>query len=211
MDEYARLKLEDIFIRPITPIGYAKKHWGEIGYPAEDFLGFYRAALSYILELNKKGVKLRERTAKILLSKILRSKDTGYMDLRCPCGAAIGQLAYNFNGEVYTCDEGRMVGWLGDKIFKVGTVKNSYEELIGDSASRIVCASSNLYSQPLCFRCAYRPYCGVCPVYNYESQGSIWGQMPANYRCATMLGIFDFLFSLLKDKKNADIFRDWTS
>jgi hypothetical protein len=30
------------------------------------------------------------------------------LELRSPCGAGIGQLLYNYDGKVYTCDEGRI-------------------------------------------------------------------------------------------------------
>jgi hypothetical protein len=31
-------------------------------------------------------------------------------------GAGIGQMSYYYNGNVYTCDEGRMMGESGDNI-----------------------------------------------------------------------------------------------
>ncbi|PIS46711.1 MAG: His-Xaa-Ser system radical SAM maturase HxsB [Elusimicrobia bacterium CG08_land_8_20_14_0_20_51_18] len=119
-DEYVKLGLENIFLRPLSPIGYARRLWSEVGYSAEEFLAFYSRSLKYILELNKKGVKLREKTAQMLCQKIFNFEDPGFLDLRCPCGASVGQLAYNYDGAVYTCDEGRMVGWEGDDFFKVG-------------------------------------------------------------------------------------------
>lgn len=209
VDEYISRGLEEIFLRPLAPIGYAKNHWGTIGYTPEDFLKFYKDALRYILRKNKAGVKIREKFAVMMLSKVLNSKDSGYLDMRCPCGASIGQLAYNYNGDVYTCDEARMVGWSGDEIFKAGTIKDKYAEIISSPTTKTVCACSNLESQPLCQRCVYKPYCGVCPVVNYEAQGSIWGQMPGNYRCRLLMGLFDFLFGLLQDAKSRAILETW--
>ncbi len=209
VDEYLGLGLEEIFIRPLAPIGYAKKHWDIIGYAPEDFLKFYEEALRYIIKKSAAGAPIKEKFAQLLLTKALGHKDSGYLDMRCPCGASIGQLAYNYNGDVYTCDEGRMVGWLGDDIFKVGTVRDKYEAVVSNATTRTVCASSNLESQPLCFRCAYKPYCGVCPVYNYETQGSIWGRMPSNYRCRLMTGVLDLLFGLLQDAKSRPVLEKW--
>jgi len=40
--------------------------------------------------------------------KILTENDPNFLDSRSPCGACIGQVAYNYDGKVYTCDEGRM-------------------------------------------------------------------------------------------------------
>lgn len=108
-DEYVRLGFKDIFVRPLSPIGYAKRSWGKIGYSADEFVEFYRRILDHILQLNLDGKEIFERNAAILLTKILQRKDPGFVDLRSPCGAAVGQLAYDYDGNIYTCDEGRMV------------------------------------------------------------------------------------------------------
>ncbi|MDT8286355.1 MAG: His-Xaa-Ser system radical SAM maturase HxsB [Elusimicrobiales bacterium] len=210
IDEYVKQGLEEIFLRPLAPLGYAKTKWGEIGYDAALFTEFYRKSLSYILSLNRKGVPLREKMAVMLLEKIISAKDPGFLDSRCPCGAAIGQLAYNFDGDIYTCDEGRMAAWAGDPIFRVGNVRTSkYRDVIVSDASKACAAASNLETQPYCHRCAYRPYCGVCPVFNYEAQGSLAGNMPSNDRCALFKGIFGVLFSYLKSPGKGRALAKW--
>ncbi len=212
VDEYARNGLQDIFVRPLAPIGFAKKLWPSIGYTAAEFARFYRNTLAYILKLNAAGKKMRERHAVIMLEKIINGADPGYLDMRCPCGAAIGQLAYNYNGDLYTCDEGRMVGWEGDDLFRVGNVlKDSYRKVMLAPAARACAAASNLELQPQCSRCVYKPFCGVCPVYNYETQGSLWGDMPANGRCALSMGMFDALFALLAKPASAKILKGWVA
>jgi uncharacterized protein len=212
VDEYARNGLQDIFVRPLAPIGFAKKLWPSIGYTASEFARFYRNTLAYILKLNAAGKKLRERHAVIMLEKIINGADPGYLDMRCPCGAAIGQLAYNYNGDLFTCDEGRMVGWEGDDLFRVGNVlKDSYRKVMLAPAARACAAASNLELQPQCSRCVYKPFCGVCPVYNYETQGSLWGDMPSNGRCALSMGMFDALFALLAKPASAKILKGWVA
>ncbi|MBI4802992.1 MAG: SPASM domain-containing protein [Elusimicrobia bacterium] len=144
------------------------------------------------------------------LLRQINFQDPGYLDARCPCGAAIGQLAYNYNGDLYTCDEGRMVGWAGDDLFKLGNVfRDSYKKVMSSDITRVCAVSSNLEAQPACARCAYKPYCGVCPVYNYATQGSLWGNMPSNDRCGLFKGIFETLFALLKKPGNAAILKKW--
>lgn len=210
IDEYVRLGLEDIFVRPLAPIGYAKQLWPRIGYTAQEFSRFYRNSLDYILKLNASGKKIRERNAVIMLEKIVNGSDPGYLDMRCPCGAAIGQVAYNYNGDLYTCDEGRMVGWEGNDLFKIGNVtRDSYRKVMLGPVSRACSAASVLDSQPRCARCAYKPYCGVCPVYNYETQGSLWGDMYSSGRCALSMGMFDALFALLDKPAGAKILKGW--
>jgi len=207
--EYARLGLSSVFIRPLSPMGFAGTRWGEIGYGAAEFAAFYRNSLACLMALNAKGTFLKEKTAFFILKKVLGFRDNRYVDLRCPCGAGLGQLAYNYNGDVYTCDEGRMLGWEGDALFRTGSVLDGYRSVITSGAVRACAAASSLDSQPSCARCVWRPYCGVCPAYNYRAQGSLWGSMPANERCLTLKGIYSTVFELLGDPGKAAFLTKW--
>lgn len=209
INEYIKNKLDTIFIRALSPIGFAKKYWDKIGYTPQEFINFYKESLIYILEQNIKGKTIFEKTAQMILNKMIKGKDTGFTDLRCPCGAGIGQIAYNFNGDIYTCDEGRMVGWEGDDFFKIGNINDSYEKLINSPTTRLCAHVSNLENQPRCSRCPYMPWCGVCPVVNYETQKNIWGDNFTSYRCHIMMGIFEILLELLENKKYKKILYKW--
>ena len=211
-DEYIKRGLEDIFVRPLSPLGFAKEVWDKIGYDASEFGKFYLKILEYILKRNAKGVKVREKMAVVMLEKIVNFTEPGYLDSRCPCGASIGQLAYNYNGDIYTCDEGRMAAWSGNDMFRVGNVvKDSYKKVIYADATKACAAASNLETQPVCSRCAYRPYCGVCPVYNYEVQGSLAGDMPTNQRCALQKAIFGAIFENLEKNSTGKLMRAWVA
>ncbi|MEF3280848.1 MAG: His-Xaa-Ser system radical SAM maturase HxsB [Elusimicrobiota bacterium] len=210
LDEYVKNGLETIFIRPLSPIGFARKLWDKIGYDSESFLKFYKTALLYIIELNAKGVEIKEKTAQMIVHKIINSKDSGFVDLRCPCGAGLGQLAYNYNGDIYTCDEGRMLGWEGNDFFKLGNLnKNSYKQIISSPTTKVCAISSNLENQIQCSRCVYKPYCGVCPVINYEAQNNIWGNNATSERCKIFMGIMDIIFEFLNDNKKAKFLERW--
>jgi len=213
VDEYLKLGFDDIYLRPLNPFGFTKKHFKKIGYSAGEYIKFYRNALNYIIDLNlKKKKKIRERMAQTFLTKILTEKDPNHLDFRSPCGAGIGQLAYNYNGDIYTCDEGRMLSMMDDKSFYLGNVQNSkYQDIIGNPVVRTMCLASCLEGLPYCENCAYNPYCGVCPIYNYSEQGNIFGQMPTNERCQINMAILDFLFEKLEDKKIKSILESWLS
>lgn len=209
VDEYDRLRLPYVFLRPLTPMGQAPKRWAGIGYGPEEFLAFYRAGLDRVLELNRRGSGIREKTAFLLVKKILGSQDNLYVDLRCPCGAGLGQLAYDVDGGVYTCDEGRMLAAGGDPSFRLGSVRDTYRRLLASDAVGACALSSSLDLQPQCSRCPYKAWCGACPAYNAAAQGGFWGDMPSNSRCRILLGIFDHIFAKLKDRRNEKIFRGW--
>ena len=197
VDTYRALDLHTIFLRPLTPLGFANEDWDRIGYTAEEFVDFYRQALHYIVQLNLEGYFLSEGHAVTFLSKILLGKGTNYMELRSPCGAAVGQLAYYYDGNVYTCDEGRMLAEMGDRAFQVGTVEDSYDKLMNSGVCKACCVASTLESSPTCCDCVYQPYCGTCPVVNYALEGDVFSKVPHHYKCRTYEGMLDALFDLL--------------
>ena len=211
VDEYVRLGHKVIHLRPLNPFGMGLKVWSREGYTAQEFLEFYIRALDYIIGLNRGGTEIMEKMASLMLTRILTQQDPNYMDLRSPCGAGLGQLAYNYDGRVYTCDEGRMVGAMGDDIFCIGNVhQDGYAEIIRHGGVRALCVSSCLECLPGCSDCAYAPYCGVCPVYNYIMEGDLVARSPNNDRCRIQKGILDHLFLLLAEPGMRDLLLRWT-
>ncbi len=211
VDLYVKLGLEQIFLRPLSPIGYAKRVWKDVGYEPEEFVRFYEATLDYIIDLNVSGKSdIMERMALILLSKIVKGEDPGFMDLRSPAGAVLGCLAYNYNGQIFVSDEGRMVDHQGDPIFNVGDVaKNDWTSVIDHPTTRACVTASTLDNQPMCQQCAYKPYCGVEPVFHYETQKSVFGQMPTSGWCVSHMGVFDVIFRKLRDPRSRKVLDKW--
>lgn len=211
VDEYIELGLESIFIRPLTKLGKADNNWKNVGYKAEEFLEFYKKALDYIIEKNKQGIFLSEGHSNIFLRKILLNQPVNYMELRSPCGGAIGQLAYYYDGNIYTCDEGRMLSEMGDDSFKLGNVyENTYKELMQCDCTKAMCVSSCIECLPYCSTCAYMPYCGTCPVINLAQDDNIFSQNPQEYRCKIYGGILDILFNYIeKEPDVVEIFKRW--
>ena len=211
IDSYVKQSLHSIFLRPLTPLGIANQNWDKIGYTPEEFVGFYRNCLQYLLEINKQGFEITEGHAQIFLRKILRANGVNYMELRSPCGAGIGQIAIYHDGRIFTCDEGRMLAEMGDDAFQLGTVESSYDSLIDNDICKSVCASSLLEGIPECCDCAFAPYCGTCPVVNYALNGDIFPDRPNNYRCRIYKGMLEELFRILKngDEEDIRILQNW--
>ena len=211
IETYHNLGLNHLFIRPLTPLGYAKEHWAEIGYEPEEFLKFYKQCILILLEHNRNGIRMSEGHARIFLKKILTGYSENYMELRSPCGAGIGQMAYYYYGNIYTCDEGRMVAEMGDQMFCLGNVNYStYDDLMENRVCKVTCQASVLESLPGCCDCVYHPYCGVCPVISYASDNSIYTRESNVYRCKIYKGILDILFEILLEEPGAeDILKAW--
>lgn len=199
IEEYRKEGQHSIFLRPLTPLGFAKSDWQKIGYTAEEFLQFYREALQEIIQLNLKGIPFVEQHATFFLRKMLAGVADNYMELRSPCGAAFGQLAYYYDGSIYTCDEARMVAEAGSPAFRLGDVfTSSYRELLSSRVCKAAAEASVLETLPDCCDCVYQPYCGACPVVQYALHGNIFAQEPNGYRCRIYKGIMDCLFAVLR-------------
>jgi len=206
IDEYIKLGFSGIHLRPLSFLGLSGKMKNKIGYSVEDFLKFWRAAMDYIVSFNSKSKVFKERGSAIILRKILTDKDPNFLDLRSPCGAGIGQMLYNYDGKVFTCDEGRM---LGDDTFVIGNVnKDNYKEMIAHETVRSCCMAS-LLDNLTCDNCVYKPYCGVCPVLNYALYGDIFVSSPYNERCKLSQGMLDYLFQKLQNERSRRVFERW--
>ena len=210
IDAYRSQGMDSIFLRPLTPLGSATANWEKIGYSPEEFLRFYQACFDYILQLNETGCHFSEGHAVIFLEKILHGCPVNYMELRSPCGAGVGQLAYNYDGNIYTCDEGRMIAEMGSDAFLLGSVyTHDYNAIMNSNRCKAVCISSVLESLPDCCDCVYSPFCGVCPVVHYATMGDILPKEPNHYRCKIYRGMLDILFTALQDEKIAAILQTW--
>ena len=211
IEAYVNNNMHTIFLRPLTPLGIAGKNWDMIGYTPEQFVSFYKECLDALIRKNLEGYYIAEGHAQIFLSKILAADAMNYMELRSPCGAGVGQVAIHYNGNIYTCDEGRMVAEMGDNSFMLGTVDQSYDELIDCSVCKSVSSSSLLECIPECCDCVYEPYCGTCPVINYALYKDIYPKMPNQYRCKIYKGILDSIFDILKenDEEKIKILQNW--
>lgn len=214
VDTYVELGCRAIFIRPVDPFGWAERAEKIVEYPRSDYMEFYRTATNYILELNRQGVQVLERYAAIFLTKILADEEPNFLDIRSPGGAGIGQVAYSYNGKIFTSDEGRMLYATGDDTFQIGDVRTStYRDLMMHPTVRSLTLASNLHVQPDCVNCTYNAYCGIVPEQAYRTQGSIFGRMRENQICMVHKGIQDYLFNLLRenDPTTIEILKRWTT
>ncbi len=125
VDEYAAQGFRSIFLRALSPYGFAARSGAATGYTMDEFLAFYVRALDRILALNRAGTSLVETYAQLLLTRMLAPFATGYVDLQSPAGAGIGAAVYNYDGKVYASGEGRMLAEMGDERFLLGDVDGS--------------------------------------------------------------------------------------
>lgn len=201
IDTFLNLGMDGIFLRPLSPLGNSIDSWAKIGYTPEEFLEFYKNSLKYIISLNKKGIFFKENNTILFLKRIYQNNKLNYMELRSPCGAVVGQLAYNYDGNIYSCDEGRMLKEMDDETFKVGDTNSNYDDILESPVTKSLLIASTLEINPQCNSCVYNQYCGTCPVYNYVAQKNIFGKQPENYKCKINKGILDYIFYIIRNNE----------
>ena len=124
----------------------------------------------------------------------------------------MGQIAYYYDGNIYTCDEGRMLAEMGSDSFRLGNVYDTleYDELMNCGVCKVTCQASVLEALPDCCECVYHPYCGVCPVINLALEKNIYSRQANSYRCRIYKGMLDTIFGpIYNNEKALEVFETW--
>lgn len=205
IDEFRRLGFKSVWLRFMNNLGFAQQTWKKIGYTPEEYLDFWKKALDYVMKINRKGEMFREGWASLVSSVIMSKRSSNMVDFRSPCGAGIGQLLYDHKGDIYTCDEAKILD-----IFKLGNVKkNRLGEVIDSpTTTTMIDISSKLCS--ICDACPWFSYCAICPVNVYTSQGSIVPKLPEDMRCNVYMEMIKTIFEkVIFSEKDRKILENW--
>ena len=211
IDTYADLGLRAVFLRPISPYGFALRRRGGANYDVDRWLEFYTTGLDRIVELNRRGLPMVEVYASIIATKMLTNSDPGYVDLTSPAGIGIGALVYNYDGDIYASDEGRMLAEMGDHTFRLGNVHDSsYADVMLSEALLNPLSQSLTLSAPMCTTCAFEPYCGADPVFHHATAGDFTGHKALSAFCRRNMGVFTLLLRRMRDDPYfRDLMRRW--
>lgn len=209
VEEYFNLGFNGIFLRNISPYGFALRT-DKSKYETDSFIIFYKKALNRVLEYNLNGHYFTEDLARIFLTKILTPFNVGFVDLQSPAGLINGVIVFNYDGAVYATDESRMLAEQKDFTFKLGTLDDKYNDLFfGKKAQEIsqIWANEALTG---CSECAFQQYCGADPVHNHATQGDMYGYRPNSDFCQKNMEIIRYLIDLMEsDVRIKNIFERW--
>jgi His-Xaa-Ser system radical SAM maturase HxsB len=211
IDEYVRLGFRSIFLRPLSPYGFAVTTGQVDRYNTQRWLAFYKEGLEYILDLNRRGVPIRETYTAIVLRKMLTPLATGYVDLQSPAGIGISGIVYNYDGDVYASDEARMLAEMGDTSFRLGNLAvDRYEDMLLSDRLLDPLEASIAESSPLCSDCAFLPFCGSDPVYHHTTQGDVVGNKALSGFCARNMEVCRHLIRLMEDSpRDRGVLEGW--
>ena len=213
VDEYVRLGFRDVFLRPLSSYGFAKRNQAHLGYTLAAFGEFYKRGLERVLYWNRQGVELREVYASILLNKILSTFDGGYVDLQSPSGAGLSVLVYNYDGFVYPSDEARMLAETGDVSLRLGPIGTPLRELLNSPVQADLIRASLTEFTPGCMDCAYNSFCAPNPVDAHAQFGTAFAPVHLTEHCRRHMWLFDTLFSRLRvaDDWTLHLFHQWAT
>lgn len=211
VDTYIDLGFRSLFLRPMSPHGFAGKTRRSIGYSMAEFIAFYEKVLAYLLKLNATGIEITETYSSILLRHVLTPFGSNYVDLRSPAGAGFAVLVYNYDGQVYPADEARMAAESGDGRFSLGSVHEPLDTLLGSEAMRWLTTGAVAEDLPGCRDCAFVPFCGADPVYHATFHGDPIGHRESSEFCQKHMGMFRILFRKLHeaDPETMRTFQAW--
>jgi uncharacterized protein len=211
IDTYARLGLRHVFLRPISPYGFALRRRAGAGYGVARWLAFYEAGLDYVIELNRRGLPMVENYAAVVAKKMFTNDDPGYVDLTSPAGIGLGALVYNYDGDVYASDEGRMLAEMNDHTFRLGNVaRSSYADIMLGEELLNPLEQSLTLSAPMCSTCAFEPYCGADPVFHHATMNDVVGHKALSAFCQRNMGVFTAILRRVRDDDFArDLLRRW--
>jgi radical SAM protein with 4Fe4S-binding SPASM domain len=147
--------------------------------------------LNTCITLNEKYIPFFESFSVMLLEKILGGYEPYYPDLLSPCGAFDIQIAYDLNGNVFTCDDARF-----GKGIPIGTIHESLATL-KEHQFLLDIKKYSKTTESFCGACAYRPWCGRCPIMNLKQGIAMDAKSIHSNYCKHMEGTFDAIFDLI--------------
>jgi len=203
IDEYRSLGLMNIRLRQLNNAGFAHERWNQIAYTPQEYIDFWRKGLNYIIELNKQGINMVEGMTQLALQNLLWKKYNGYTCWGSPCGAALTQCGYNYNGDIYTCDEARSF-----EEFKIGNVDQSYKEVfLSPTVASFINTTSNLLNK--CVNCVWQPFCGPCLVCTFGQQKRMLSNMNIDNECFIRQSMFETIVKKLMNEEEREILLKW--
>lgn len=218
IDSYIEVWINNIYLRWLNPYWFASKmELNAIWYSTEEFIEFYKNSMDYIIEINKKRDEnwelFREWIASMYLTKILTDIDPNYLDARSPCWAWIWQVAYNYDGKIYTCDEWRMLWRMWDDSFFICELqedwKKTYNKIINSATTKTILQASTLDWLPWYNESVYKPYLWVCPIHSYKMSWNIIPNYSVDEKRKIDEFILDYLFDKLRDPSIKKMFSRW--
>ena len=146
-----------------------------------------------------------ELTARVLTQRILGDRAPNEIRYRSPASDGIGEIAYNWDGRVFSSEVGRQLAESDeDEMFKIGELRlHGYHDMITSPTVRALVLSSLVEGQPTYRDSAYAPFGALSPAACYVEQGSIHGRPGEHSGWLRFVRTLDQLFNHLQSGDDA--------
>jgi uncharacterized protein len=169
------------------------------------WLDSYDKALDRCLHHESEGQPMAEVTARVLAQRILGDRAPNDARYRSPAADGIGEMAYHWDGRVFSSEAGRQLAQLNeDEMFKIGELRiHGYHDMITSPTVRALVLASLVEGQPACNDSAYAPFGGLSPAACYAEHGSIHGRPAEHSHWVRLVRTLDRLFNHLRSGDDA--------
>lgn len=208
VDAHSELGFSDMFVRPISPYGFANKGNAKT-YDIKAFIAFYEQLLKALNRKRLAGERIIEHSALIHLRRIFNADYSGYADLKSPSGLILNCIMFNYDGRIYGSDEARMLQKTNPNIdFSLGTIQEPVIE--SNSLYKSILSQSFISVHPGCSSCAYQPFCGSDPCQNISVFGEPIGDKSLSRFCQYHKAMFTLILKhLYVEDGIGEMLKEW--
>ncbi len=195
VDNFVELGINSFVLNPVASVGRAEGNWDKLGLiEPKEYSYFWKRLVKHCFTYHRRGIFVLDSTTHLLLQKIILAQDPNYVDLKSPCGAIHGQIAYDLHGNIYPCDAARF----NEKVVLGNVLDETFNDICNNPTSLSI-KDASVINTSRCGFCAYRPWCGRCPVENKFQLGRYDAPSHETYYCHIWKGIFDRFFELVEE------------
>ena len=212
IDEYIALGLDGIFLRPLSPYGFAVKTKQIKKYDAKRWLDFYVRGLRYILDINRRGHELfrvlydpvasphADRRAHWVCRPAKPRRDRAGST-----GLQLRRQGLRLRRRTHAGRDGRQ----HIRAWPRRARRLSLAHPVGQTG-RTLSGHRSRQCAPECLNCVFESHCGADPVYHHATQSDPVGLKPLSGFCARQKGVMGTILDLLDHSpEDAAVLRRW--
>lgn len=196
IDFYISKNLTSFSFIPFQSIGEADSK-NYLAITSKQYLEAMTKLFKRIEQYNKTHKKsfIAEREFLHIIKTILfGEEETSFLCKRTPCGAASNVFAFDYNGDVYCCDD-----FLEDPKFYLGNVKYNTISDFRKHENALKLQNRCVNNIPDCKICPFKKICcGGCASSAYSSNGVVCSKTE---HCEYYKNLIDFIFDLIEEDK----------
>ncbi|MCG7535811.1 His-Xaa-Ser system radical SAM maturase HxsB [Pseudoalteromonas sp. OOF1S-7] len=208
VDVHLNLGLQDLFVRPVSPFGFAANRATSV-LSNKEFVDFLRSLILRLVDEYHSGSVIIEHFFFIHYKRLINAAQGGYVDLMSPAGYAKQSLIIDYTGNIFGSDEARMIFRRhGGNQLILGNVKQPSATLDTHFSHDLLSSSFN-FDIPGCNECVYQTACGSDPIYHLQEQGEPIGNKSESAFCDLHKRVFDLVIELMDNPINNSVFEKW--